>query len=318
MGRTRRTVLTWCTAACLCWLGACTAIGVIAADDALHPQRLPLTAADEARAEIIAAEGEASLTNVQVTANDGVILRAWILRPIHENGDAVILLHGQGDNRSGMLGNADLLLRHGFTVLLPDARAHGESGGSIATYGVEEAQDVRHWYQWLDQTMQPHCIDGLGDSMGAAELLRALAVEPGFCAVIAESTFAAFEEAAYDRLGQEFGTGPWLGRTVLRPAMDAGLIYVDLRYGVNLEEASPLKAVKESDVPVLLIHGLADTNLPARHSEMIRAAAPRVVLWEPATAEHCGAFVSDPIEYEARVVGWFEKNNRQAHGTVPR
>ena len=37
-----------------------------------------------------------------------------------------------------MVGYAELLLAHGFTVLLPDARAHGASGGSLATYGLLE------------------------------------------------------------------------------------------------------------------------------------------------------------------------------------
>lgn len=69
------------------------------------------------------------------------------MRPPIGNGDGVILLHGQAANRANMLGNADLLLRHGYAVLLPDARAHGESGGPIATYGVVEASDVRRWYE---------------------------------------------------------------------------------------------------------------------------------------------------------------------------
>jgi len=48
--------------------------------------------------------------------------RAWTIRPHHPNGEAVLLLHGLGDNRIGMTGYAQLLVVHAYTVLLPDAR----------------------------------------------------------------------------------------------------------------------------------------------------------------------------------------------------
>jgi hypothetical protein len=207
-----------------------------------------------------------------------------------------------------MLGNANLLLQRGFAVLLPDARAHGASGGQIATYGVKEVGDLDRWYAWVKQSEAPRCIDGLGDSMGAAILLQTLATRPGFCAVVAESTFSSFREAAYDRLGQLVGTGAWTGRTVLRPALEIGLIYARLKYGVNLAHDSPEHGVEGSRVPILLIHGLKDTNLPPRHSEQIKAEDKAAVLWEPAGAGHCGAAATAPQDYARRVVGWFESH----------
>ncbi len=287
------------------WLSLCTVVGIVAVEGALHPPRLPLRPVDIEQAEVIAAQDHAVLAEATVNARDGAVLRAWSIRPLASNGDAVILLHGQGDNREGMLGPADMLLRNGYAVLLPDARAHGASGGRLGTYGVLEADDVRRWFDWLRLSESPHCIDGLGDSMGAAELLRSLDAEDRFCAVVAECAFATFSEAGYDRLGQQFSTGPWLGRTLLRPALVFGIAYARLRYEVDFGKADPAGAVAATQVPVLLIHGLADTNLPPRHSEMIKAANPAVVLWEPAGADHCGASSVAPEEYERRVVGWF-------------
>ncbi len=289
----------------MAWLLLCAVIGIEAVEGALHPVRLPLSPEDERKATTIAQESQAALTDAEVVARDGAVLRAWSIRPGHWNGDTVILLHGQGDNRSGMLGPAAMLLRHGYATLLPDARAHGASGGRIATYGVLEADDVRVWFDWIEKSETPHCIDGLGDSMGGAELLDSLGVEHGFCAVIADSSFATFNEAAYDRLGQVFSTGPWLGRTLLRPAFAVGLAYVRIRYGIDLRRANPAGAVRASHVPVFLIHGLADTNLPPRHSETIKAGNAAIVLWEPDGAGHCGALTFAPAEYERRVIGWF-------------
>lgn len=306
-----RSILIFAGASSVIWLLVCAAIGVFAVEGALHLPRLALTAPERDKAAAIAKQDDAVLTDAQITAADGATLRAWRIRPRTANGNAVILLHGQGDNRDGMLGPAEILLRHGYSVLMPDARGHGESEGKITTYGVLEADDVRRWFEWLQADVSPRCIDGLGDSMGGAELLRSLDTERGFCAVVAESPFASFREAAYDRLGQEFGRGPNLGRTLLRPALYAGLFYSRLRYGVDLTQADPTRSVAGSTVPVMLIHGLADRNLPVRHSEMIRAANPKVVLWELKGADHCGASTMAPEEYERRVVGWFDDHQRQ-------
>jgi hypothetical protein len=294
------------------WLAGCAVAGIMAADWALHPARNPLTPDDEGQAKAIAGANRAILESVAISASDGAVLRAWYIHPMDSDGDAVILLHGQADNRAGMLGPAALLLSHGYSVLMPDARAQGLSGGAIATYGVKEADDIRRWYEWLAQANSPHCIDALGDSMGAAQALQSLTVERGFCAVVAESSFASFREASYDRIGQWFGTGPWLARTILQPVVDFGFLYARFRYGVNLASDNPAATVAGSRVSVFLIHGLLDNNLPPSNSEMILHAsrehdrvAVNVALWEPANAGHIGAAGSEPQEYERRVLGWF-------------
>jgi pimeloyl-ACP methyl ester carboxylesterase len=269
-----------------------------------------LTPQAETLAQAIAARNHAVLEDVAITASDGATLRGWSIRPLHGNGDSVILLHGVADNRMGVLGHAVLLLRHGYAVLLPDARAHGASGGELSTYGIKEANDIRLWFNWIQLNESPRCIDGLGESMGAAQLLQSLSTTPGFCAVVAESPFATFREASYDRLAEKMNAGAWAGRTLLRPAVEAGWFYARWKYGIDFEQASSQEAVAASKVPVLLIHGLKDTNLPPRHSEVIVARnanrIPALVLWDPAEAKHTGAAAAEPQEFERRVIGWFE------------
>src|SRR5882724_11957334 len=141
---------------------------------------------------------------VEISAADGVKLRAWFFRAQNGSGGTVILLHGQVDNRAGMLGYAGLFLPHGFNTLIPDFRAHGESGGKLATYGLREADDLRRWLDWVAGAQPGGRIFGFGESMGAAILLQSLSVESHFCAVVAESPYASFREIAMDRLSQRW------------------------------------------------------------------------------------------------------------------
>lgn len=296
-------ILIW---ALLVYLLLCAAVAFFLAGVTVHPYRRPLTGATKANVQNAAEELGAGLTDAAIEAQNHATLRAWLIQPQRRNGNAVILFHGLGDNRLGMTGYAQLLLSHGYTVLMPDARAHGESGGDLATFGIIERDDIRRWFEWLEQSTLPTCIYAIGESMGAAQLLESLAVEPHFCAVVAESSFSNFREIAYDRMGQRFGTGPWVGRTVLRPVVEIALLIARTKYQVDLTQASPEDAVAHTHVPVLLIHGIVDSNIPLRHSLRLIAHNPQLQFWRVPGADHCGAMSTAPQEFEHRVLSWFD------------
>jgi predicted alpha/beta-fold hydrolase len=217
----------------------CAIAGVFVADAALHPVRRPLTEDAVSAARESARSLDAEFADASITTSDGAVLQAWLLRPRRSNGDAVVLLHGVADNRVGMSGYARILLGHGFTVLMPDARAHGVSGGALASYGLIERGDIREWVEMLAAQEHPRCVFGFGESMGAAQLLQSLGAGAHFCAVAAESSFFSFREVACDRMGQPFGLGPWVGRTVLRPLVEVAFLRARWKYGLNLDEVSP-------------------------------------------------------------------------------
>jgi uncharacterized protein len=238
---------------------------------------------------------------VSIRAADDATLRAWCFTPQHPSGAAVILLHGVADTRRGVLGHARFLLRHDFTVLTPDARGHGVSGGEPISYGLREADDLHRWAGWFCGRPGAGSLYGLGESMGAAILLQSLRVEPRFRAVVAESPFVTFEEVAYDRMRQFAG----LNRVVAWPLVRPGLFYARALYGLDLHQASPATALRATKVPVLLIHGTADRNIPPRHSRALHALNPATELWEVPGAGHTAALSTQPDLYERKVVEWF-------------
>src|SRR3984893_17084514 len=183
----------------LCYALICAIIAIFLGELAFRPQRVPVT--ERQSAEATAARFGAALRDVSVTASDGGHLQGWFGRPKNANGDAVILLHGVGDNRQGMMGFAELFLSNGFAVLVPDSRAQGESDGDFPTYGIKESDDVGRWFDWLVIQQHPKCVFGMGESMGAAVLLQSIEKENRFCAVGAESSFVRFLQSASVREG---------------------------------------------------------------------------------------------------------------------
>jgi dipeptidyl aminopeptidase/acylaminoacyl peptidase len=285
--------------------------GIGLGEIAMHPHSPIVSAREDVSASNAAQKNNSEFRDVKITAPDGTVLSAWFVRPQESNGNAVILLHGVSDNRLGMYGYGQWLVRNHYTVLLPDARAHGNSGGKLATYGLKEADDIHQWVDWIETTEHPRCMFGLGESMGAAQLLQSLPIEPRFCAVVAESPFATFREVAYARFGRPFHTGPWIGKTIFRPTIEVGFLFVRARYGLNMEAASPENAVANTRTPVLLIHGLNDTNIPPYHSDLIRAKNPaNVSEWKVPGAVHTGAHAVAPQEFERRVLGWFANHSK--------
>jgi len=129
--------------------------------------------------------------NVSFESADGISLKAWYERawivPVPKC--TVILVHGSQTNKTGMAYIAARLLPNGFSVLLLDLRAHGESGGKYATFDTRESLDVDAAVRWTKAHAGGEPIALLGYSSGAVASLLAASRTPGLAAVIADSAY---------------------------------------------------------------------------------------------------------------------------------
>ena len=286
--------------------------GVFVAEGSLHLRHLPLSHRQQAM-DLVRDKYQAELLDVSIQAADAITLKAWYIHPRQFNGSAVVLLHGITDNREGVAGYGKLLLDHGYAVLLPDARGHGESGGEMATYGIRESDDIHRWVSWIYEHDPPKCVYGFGESYGAALMLESLTAETRYCAVAVEDSFSSAREMSYERVSGPFHMKPWFGKTIGRPAIESAWIYSKLRYGIDLLQPSPIDAVRHSSVPVLLIHGEKDESINPHHAKLIAAAAPdHVQLWLVPNAWHTGAWSAAHQEFEERLLGWFAGHSNAA------
>lgn len=261
-----------------------------------------------------------------VRAPDGALLRGWKVIPKNPNGNWVLLFHGVADNRAGVTGQSEFLLRAGYSVVMMDARAHGASEGSMTTYGWLERNDTRAIIDALlsserdkyisvqmstpyppgspADTLPPFHLFALGESLGAGIALQSAAADPRIEAVVAEAPFASLREATYDYAGLQ--KSPLLGKTLFAPGAWTMLYRGQSIAGFPAVEVAPEKSVAARAFPVLLICDTADVVLPCRHAERIYAAArgPKE-LWVVPGAFHTAALGYQPEEFRRRVLAFF-------------
>jgi fermentation-respiration switch protein FrsA (DUF1100 family) len=270
----------------------------------LHPANLNPERLQEA--EQTFTRTSAAKTDFTVRANDGVELCGWKVVAPSANGDWVLLFHGVSDNRTGDLGHAEFLLRHGYSVVMMDSRAHEKSGGDMATYGWKERYDTVAITDALYASERVRHLYAHGVSMGAAIALQSAAVEPRIAAVSAEDPFASLREVSYDYAGLD--VSPFLGKTLFRPASIFAMRAIAKTGGFDPDQGSPEKAVVQRPFPVLLICGTNDHRIPCRHAEAVyEAATGPKQLWIVQGAGHASALGHAPAEYENRVVSFFQK-----------
>lgn len=241
------------------------------------------------------------LETVSLEARDHVHMEAWWIPSKNPAGKCVTVLHGIGDSRNGSVGFAPLFAAEDYSVLLPDSRGHGASGGRVVTYGIREKWDAIDWFEWA-RGRGCRQLYGLGESLGGAVLILAAAEYPNIQAIAAECSYADFAQIAHYRVQRI--TGFRAASLLVSPA----LLYTRLRYRENLLDASPIRQISRVKAPILLIHGMADVETPPAHSQALFARTSKGKLWLVPKATHANAYAASPVEFRQRVLHWFAEN----------
>lgn len=238
-------------------------------------------------------------------ASDGVTLQGWFL-PAPDSTRAIILLHGYRGHRRSMLSRAHFLRAAGYSVLLYDARACGESGGELISLGYFEARDLLAAARWLQQRGVRE-IAYLGISQGGATVLLAAERLPRPAAVILESTYDTLENALDRRFRQRLGLPGWLAGAALFPLAQA-------RLGIRPAEVRPIDHLAALRCPLLIISGTDDPYTLAADSERLFAAAnePKS-LWLVPDAGHENLHRAAGGAYEQRVLAFLAEHFPPQH-----
>lgn len=209
----------------------------------------------------------------------------------------VIIAHGYAMNAYLYGSYAKLFYDLGYNVLLPDARAHGDSGGRYISFGYQEKNDYVRENGWIDQVIRKvgaHSKIILdGTSMGASTMLMVSGekLPDNVKLVIADCGFASLKEPVEtiytkirdmikehnDRLEYAVKIAGFRYQlTVTREKLDRVLVKLqeDLSAALKIDgdfsdlfqSISTNEQVKKSRVPILFIHGEKDTLVPVSNT----------------------------------------------------
>ncbi|HET9507544.1 MAG TPA: CocE/NonD family hydrolase [Gaiellaceae bacterium] len=234
---------------------------------------------------------------VEFRASDGLLLSGWYVPS--ENRAAVIVVHGGGGDRTGAVGHAELLSRHGYGVLVYDSRGRGESEGTPVSFGWGWEQDVAGALRFLQEQpdVDPERIGGLGLSTGADVLFEVAAEDRDLKAVVADG--ATVEGFADYRNLEGLDEGAPFYWT----------LYTTARVLSGVSPGEPLRDLVARIAPTPLLLVATGRDLPAEldaNRLYAEAAGEPSELWELPDVNHTAALRERPEEYERRVVGFFD------------
>lgn len=242
--------------------------------------------------------------NVYTKAADGVQLHGlWV--PAKQSRGTVLMAHGY---RSTMLLDFCLPLqlfhRLGMNILVPNQRTHGKSGGKYITFGMKESTDMQRWIRYHNDHLSKDPIVLYGISMGASTMLYLAdrVLPKNVRGIIADCGFTSPREIIESVYRSVLHLPPKI------PVWVAGL-FARIFAGVSLDSCDTRRSLANTRLPVLLIHGDADSFVPCRMTRQAYAAcAGQKDLLIVEGAEHGLSYLTDGIRYAAHVIDFLKEN----------
>lgn len=241
---------------------------------------------------------ELSPEMVYIESEDGLRLEGRYYASDSADGPVAVLFHGyRGLPFVDTAGAQTIFLSLGFNVLLISQRGCMGSEGHTITFGIRETGDALRWIEYIrNRNGRNTPIYLMGVSMGAHIVLNTLDKlgSANVMGAIADCPYTS-SRAIIDRvLSSAHFPSSLLGWFIN--------LTTSLRGGFRLSRRGAVESVKNSSVPVLLIHGTGDRLVPFTMSEEIKAAAPsRVTLLPVKDAPHARSILYDREKYEKAV-----------------
>ncbi len=206
---------------------------------------------------------------VSITSYDNLKLVGYLRKAKSPTHNYIIAMHGYHGKPAEMAHFAyHFQNKHNFNILVPTQRAHGKSEGKFITMGFKEKFDLKNWIDFIIKEDKKANILLFGISMGAATVTQVsnLKLPSNVKAIIADCGYTScFEEFKYE-LKHLFHLPSF-------PLLNFTSFICRLRLGFFFQSANSLKAVKESKIPTLFIHGDKDTFVPFRMQEELFSQA---------------------------------------------
>jgi alpha-beta hydrolase superfamily lysophospholipase len=246
---------------------------------------------------------------VTFESDSGANIYGW-WGPIQNGRGSVLLLPGIRANRLSMVDRARFLHRAGYSVLLIDFQATGETKGDHITFGWKESRDALAATNFVRQIDPTTRVAIIGTSLGGVAAL--LATPPlKVDALVLEEVYPTIEIATRNRMENYLGV---FGR-ILPPIL---LNQLQWRLGVSASQLRPIDHIANVKCPVLIISGEKDRNTRPPDTQMLsdRVRSPKQ-LWFVPKAGHVDLHRAAREEYETRVLAFLARMGKSPKDPKP-
>ena len=216
-----------------------------------------------------------------------------------------IMFHGyRGSAERDLSGGIQRCFALGRNVLLVDQRTSCESEGNVISFGINEHKDCLAWIDFAIERFGPDVnLILTGISMGASTVLMAAgkSLPKNVVGVLADCGFSSAKEII-KKCTKDMHLPPNLMYPFIKLAAKI--------FGhFDLDEYSPMEAMKTCKIPVLFFHGESDTFVPCYMSQQLHNActSPKKLVTVP-DAEHGLVYLVDNPGYFQAVVEFFSEN----------
>ena len=205
-----------------------------------------------------------------------------------------LMFHGyRGNAESDLSGGVQRCRALGRSSFIVDQRCSGKSDGKTISFGINEYRDCLSWVDFMVEHFGPDVkIILTGISMGASTVLLASGEEmpKNVVGVLADCGYSS-AEAIIKKVMRDMKLPP----NIAYPFVKFG---AKIFGGFNLDETSPIDAVKHATVPIILYHGEADAFVPCDMAkELLQAISTRKQLVTVKDAGHGLSYIMDSENY---------------------
>jgi len=220
----------------------------------------------------------------------------------YNNSDkTVVCSHGITWSLAGSLKYLKIFKDLGFNVMIYDHRNHGLSGGKNTTFGYYEKNDLKTVVDWIYENTDSEIVGVHGESMGGGTVIQYSAIDKRIDFCIADCPFSDLKKLLKIRAKNDFFKGAGI-------FIDFSSFISFIKTGFFFSYSSPLKVIKNIDIPVLFVHGLEDRYIPCEMSiEMYREKPDKKDILLVENAKHAGSLYSDKKLYTEKLISFFKK-----------
>jgi len=243
---------------------------------------------------------------LEIMSFDGKKLKG-LLVPNENTRGSIILMHGWHSGwQLDFCCALELYHSLGLNLIIPDQRAHGRSGGHFTTFGVKESRDVESWVIHAGQLFgKEHPVFISGISMGASSVMMAADTEfeENVRGIIADCGFTSPYEIMAHVIRHRLPKFP------AESFLNAFRGIVRAFIGFDIKGKNSAQCVKNSSLPILLVHGEADGFVPCSMSRQVyEASGDRGTLVLVKDARHGMSYPVEPERCARELKAFIDRN----------